>query len=158
MINDETIIPRLIINEGMRLKPYKCTSGKTTIGVGRNLDDNPLTDEEKALIGHDVMEGITEHQATMLLINDIKKVKDQLDKNLPWWRDLDNERQFVMIDLCFNMGISGLLTFHNTLRQIATGWYIRAGDNLLKSKYAKQVGKRAERNAECIKTGVYKFN
>lgn len=157
MIDDETIIQRLIINEGMILHPYKCSEGKTTIGVGRNIDDNPLTDEEKRLIGHPIEEGITEHQATMLLLNDIEKVKKKLDKNLPWWRDLDNDRQYVLIDLCFNMGISGLLTFHNTLRQIATGWYIRAGENLLKSKYAKQVGKRAERNAECLKTGVYKW-
>lgn len=155
-IDDATCIQRLVVNEGLKLEPYYCPAGHLTIGIGRNLEGNPLTEEEKAYIGHPVKEGITEDEAFFLCRNDLKKVKADLDRELPWWRDLNNDRQFVMIDLCFNLGYKKLLTFQKTLNSIATGYYIRAGEQLMQSLYAKQVGKRAERNAKCLQTGVYK--
>lgn len=155
MISDEQIIQWLCYNEGIRLKPYKCTQGKLTIGIGRNLNDNPLSPEELKHIGHDPREGITKDQAFYLLRNDIKKVKKQLDNELPWWRDLDGDRPFVLLDMCFQMGLRSLLGFKNTLNNIATGYYLIAADNLLKSLYAKQTPKRAERNAKCLRDGKY---
>lgn len=156
VVDDETCIQRLVVNEGLMLKPYYCPAGYLTIGIGRNLETNPLTEDEKNFIGHNVKEGITNEQAFYLCRNDIKKVKQDLDKFLPWWRELNLDRQFVMIDLCFNLGIKKLLKFQKTLDSIATGFYIRAGEQLLQSLYAKQVGKRAQRNAKCLQTGVYK--
>lgn len=156
LVSDEVCIQRLVVNEGMRLKPYKCPAGFKTIGIGRNLETNPLTPEEKAFIGHNVDEGINAEQAFFLCRRDIAKVKAELDRYLPWWRDLNIDRQFVMVDLCFNMGINKLLRFEKTLNSIATGFYIKAGEQLMQSLYAKQVGKRAERNAKCLQTGVYK--
>lgn len=155
-IDDATCIQRLVVNEGLKLHPYYCSAGHLTIGIGRNLESNPLSDEEKAYIGHSVKDGITEDEAFYLCRNDLKKVKSDLDRELPWWRDLNYDRQFVMIDLCFNLGIRKLLQFQKALNSIATGYYIRAGEQLMQSLYAKQVGKRAERNAKCLQTGVYK--
>ncbi len=155
MVSDEQIIQWLAYNEGIRLEPYKCTQGKLTIGIGRNLDDNPLTPEELKHIGHDPREGITKDQAFYLLRNDIKKVKRQLDGELPWWKNLDGDRPFVLLDMCFQMGLRSLLGFKNTLNNIATGYYLTAADNLLKSLYAQQTPKRAERNANCLRNGRY---
>lgn len=160
-ISDEICIQRLCVNEGIKLKPYTCPAGHLTIGIGHNLDENPLTKEEKEYIGHPVKQGINEDQAFFLCRNDLKKVRDDLDRELPWWRDLNKDRQFVMIDLCFNMGIGkkggkkGLLSFPKTLTSIATGSYDTASKQLLQSKYAKQVGDRALRNAYCLKYGEY---
>lgn len=154
MLNNDVIYTRLIRNEGMILSPYTCPAGYLTIGVGRNLELNPLTESEKAEIG-DVKKGITESQAFMLLRHDVEKVCKQLDACLPWWRGLDKERQFVLIDLCFNLGLSKLLGFKNTLACIAQGNYDKAADNLMLSKYAQQVKGRAKRNADCIRTGKY---
>lgn len=156
IIDDNICIQRLVINEGLILKPYRCPAGYLTIGIGRNLENNPLTKEEKAFIGHDVKQGITNEQAFYLCRNDLQKVKKELDVHLPWWRDLNTDRQFVMIDLCFNMGITKLLRFSKTLNSIASGFYVKAGEQLMQSLYAKQVGKRAQRNAKCLQTGVYK--
>lgn len=154
MLPAEVIYNRLIKNEGMRFKPYVCPAGYLTIGVGRNLDLNPLTECEKDVIG-DVMLGINKEQAFFLLRHDVDKVCKQLDEKLPWWKDLDGERQFVMIDLCFNLGIHKLLGFKNTLLYIAQGNYEKAADNLLLSRYAQQVKKRAQRNANCLRNGKY---
>lgn len=156
-ISDEICIQRLSINEGIELKPYRCPAGKLSIGIGRNLDDNPLNKEELEFVGHNCRSrGITKEQAFYLCRNDVKKVKKDLDRELPWWKDLNEDRQYVMVDLCFNMGIRKLLKFQKTLNSIATGFYITAGDQLMQSLYAKQVGRRAERNANCLRTGVYK--
>ena len=88
----------------------------------------------------------------------LKNVKKDLDRELPWWRELDQDRQFVMIDLCFNLGYKKLLTFQKTLASIAQGFYITAGDQLMQSKYAKQVGIRAKRNEYALKTGTWVSN
>jgi lysozyme len=163
-IDDETCIQRLVVNEGLKTKAYKCPAGYLTIGIGRNLDSNPLSEEEKCYIGHPVKKGIDENQAFYLCRNDLKKVRADLDRELPWWRDLNADRQFVMIDLCFNMGIGkkggkkGLLSFQNTLQSIATGFYIKASEQLLQSKYARDVGIRAERNAYALRTGEWVKN
>ena len=154
VLSNDVIYNRLIQNEGIKFKAYVCPAGYLTIGVGRNLDLNPLTECEKDIIG-DVMLGITKEQAFMLLRHDVNKVCNQLDEKLPWWKELDSERQYVMIDMCFNMGINKLLGFKNTLAYIAQGNYEKAADNLLLSRYAQQVKKRAQRNANCLRTGRY---
>lgn len=162
MIDDDTCIQRLMFNEGCKLKSYYDTEHKLTIGIGRNLDDNPFTEDEICRVGHNGRSlCITPAQANYLCRNDLKRVRADLDKYLPWWRDLNVDRQFVMIDLCFNMGIGNekkktkLLSFTKTLPLIAQGYYEQAAQNLLKSKYAKQTGSRAQRNAYCLKYGIY---
>jgi lysozyme len=132
-----SIVEQLIKHEGIRYKPYRDTVGKLTIGVGRNLDDVGLSDDE----------------VQYLLINDIKKVQDQLNQKLPWWSQLNPVRQKVLLDMAFNMGIDGLLGFKNTLGMIQRGDYAGAAQGMLASKWAKKVGKRAERLAKMMETG-----
>lgn len=162
VIDDTTVIERLMLNEGCRLKSYYDTKHKLTIGIGHNLDDNPLTEEELCYIGHDCRSKfISNDQAIYLCKNDLKKVRADLDRELPWWHDLTVDRQFALIDMCFNMGIgkkggnNGLLSFKNTLNFLAQGYYEKAAKNVMQSKYAKDVGIRAKRNAYAIKTGVW---
>lgn len=131
MVND------LRRDEGERLKPYRDTVGKLTIGVGRNLDDVGLSAEESAY----------------LLANDINKVLRQLDEKLPWWRGLCFNRQRVLINMAFNLGIAGLLGFRNTLAAVQAGQYDKAADGMMSSKWASQVGKRAARLAELMRRG-----
>lgn len=119
----------LIRDEGVRLKPYMDSVGKLTIGVGRNLDDV----------------GITSNEAAMLLDNDILLTMSALDRSLPWWRELDENRQRVLINMAFNLGINGLLKFKTTLKFVESGDYHLAAASMMKSKWAKQVGSRAER-------------
>lgn len=124
-------------DEGERLKPYRDTVGKLTIGVGRNLDDVGITPEESAY----------------LLSNDINKVLRQLDEKLPWWRGLCFNRQRVLVNMSFNLGINGLLGFKNTLAAVQAGQYDKAAEGMLSSKWASQVGKRADRLAELMRNG-----
>ena len=145
----------LILDEGLYLNVYVDTVGKRTIGVGRNIDDNPLTDEENDHIGNKDIEsdGITKDDAMYLLDNDINKVISQLKSKLDFFDDLDPIRQRVLIDLGFNMGVPGLLTFKNTLNFVRNGDYDSAAAGLTHSKWFNQVGVRGPRLVKMMKTG-----
>ena len=153
----EKTIQRLCFNEGIRLSPYLCSQKKLTIGIGRCLDTNPLTSEEIAFIGHDCREkSITKEQAFYLLRHDIANVKKVLDKKLPWWKNLNEDRQYVLIDMCFQLGIKGLLGFKKMLSNLSTGFYNQAADELMDSEYARQTPARAKRNKYCLINGEYR--
>lgn len=136
-MNRDALASQLLIDEGLKLKPYKDTVGKWTIGVGRNLDDV----------------GISKSEAMMLLGADIDKVTAQLDERLPWWRSMSDARQQVVANMAFNLGIETLLTFKNTLAAMKDGRYAEAANGMLASKWALQVGARAQRLAKMMKEG-----
>lgn len=156
MLDDYTISQRLQIHEGLRLDPYRCSSGKLTIGIGRNLDDNPLTSEEIKVLGtNDVSKGITKSEAFYLLKNDIYRVEKECEQHIPFWNNLDDERKYALIDMAFNLGINGLLKFKKMLAFMGVGNFRQASIECLNSKYAKDVGLRAERIAKTIETGRF---
>lgn len=124
-------------HEGIRLKPYRDTVGKLTIGIGRNLDDK----------------GISEAEASFLLDSDIASVLESLDNAFPWWKKLDDVRQRVLADMCFNMGIGGLLGFTNMLSAVRAENYRAAAAEMLSSRWAIQVGNRAKRLSQMMETG-----
>lgn len=147
------MIAELRRDEGERLKAYKDTVGKWTIGVGRNLDDvgtAPLT----RTVADIKAKGITATESATLLGYDLDRVDADLDKRLPWWRGLDPVRQRVMVNMCFNLGIGGLCGFVNTLRMIQQHRYTEAANNMMLSKWAQQVKGRANRLSGMMKTGA----
>ena len=134
---EEKLIRLLITHEGLRLKPYRDTRGKLTIGVGRNLDDV----------------GITEEEALYLLKNDIKRVLDFLKERLPYWNGLTETRKMALVDMCFNLGPGGFLSFKRMLAALERGDYEQAAREMLDSRWARQVGRRAEELAEMMREG-----
>ncbi len=130
------LISELKRDEGERFKPYFDTVGKITIGVGRNLTDG----------------GISQSECEILLQNDIARTLRWLDRNLPWWRTLDTVRQRVLINMAFNLG-GNLLTFVHTLDAMQRNYYAAAANGMLASKWANQVGQRALRLANAMRTG-----
>lgn len=137
------LMHELIADEGTgpmrngRFMPYRCPEGRLTIGYGRNLQDR----------------GISQQEAERMLANDMAAVELALSDALPWFSALDPVRQDVLINMGFNLGIEGLLKFKDTLALVAQGRYVNAGDEMLRSHWAKQVGKRAKRLAEQMRTG-----
>lgn len=132
----DTLAAELERDEGLRLKPYRCTAGKTTIGVGRNLDDV----------------GITEDEARYLLRNDISRVLGELE-NQPWYHGLTGARRRAIANMCFNLGLRGLLGFRKMIAAIEAEDWDEAAFQLLESRYARQVGARADRLAEMLRLG-----
>jgi lysozyme len=124
-------------DEGFRSKPYKDTVGKATVGYGRNLDDV----------------GITEAEADFLLTGDIARAITDLDMAFPYWQNLSDIRQRAILNMCFNMGIHRLLEFRKMFAALRNNDFKSAYDEALESKWAKQVGSRADRIAYQLLTG-----
>ena len=127
----------LVDHEGLRHKPYRCTAGKLTIGVGRNIEDR----------------GISTDEAMYMLANDIKLSRKELSAAFPWFDKLDEVRQSVLIDMHVNLGLDRLRGFRNTLALIGVGKYEAAAHEMLDSKWAGQVGRRSQRLSRMMATG-----
>lgn len=127
---------RLARTEGRRNRPYIDTVGKVTIGIGHNLTDKGISD---VILDAIFLEDITE------------AAKDV--STLPFYLNLDPIRQTVVIDMVFNMGLASFSEFTNTIGYIKRGDYTGAADQMLLSKWAKQVGSRAVELATIMRTG-----
>lgn len=136
-MNREALKSVLTRDEGKSSKAYQDTVGKWTIGVGRNISDV----------------GLSESEIQYLLDNDISRCERDLDAKILYWRKLSETRQMVMICMCFNLGISGLLAFGKMLAAIQNSDYQTAAAEMLNSKWSAQVGARAQRLAQMMRDG-----
>lgn len=134
--------------EGTRLACYDDATGKPivpgshvvghpTIGTGRALDTN----------------GISDIEGYVLLQNDIEKIFNQLDARLPWWRGMTLGRQTVLASMTFQLGIVGLLAFKRTLAAMERGDYATAAQGMIVSLWAQQTPARAGRMASLMRSG-----
>ena len=132
-----TIKDYLTKHEGLKLKPYRCTAGRLTIGVGRNLDDK----------------GITEEEAVYLLGNDIEECKQDLATIFSDWENLSYNRKLVLIDMRFQLGQTGFRGFKRLISAIKMGDNKKAIQSIKESLYYKQVTSRAEENIKLLEDG-----
>lgn len=127
----------LVKHEGMHNFPYQDSVGKTTIGVGRNLNDRGLSDDE----------------VQFLFDNDVNRTwQDCL--TLPYFGSLDEVRQHVVMDMVFNLGLPHFLKFEHLNTALGGRDFEKAAQEMLESLWAKQVGGRATRLAGMMRSGV----
>lgn len=132
-------------DEGVRYVPYLDTSvpPKRTVGVGHNLNVSPLPPGWTY--------PLIDAQVNQLLDRDISTSIAKLDASLPWWCQMDEVRQRVLANMCFNMGIgnaalgTGLLGFKNALGAMQRGAYAVAAAAMMNSDWYHQTGQRAQR-------------
>lgn len=126
-------------DEGRKKLPYVDTVGKTTIGVGRNL----------------TRDGISDQEMNLMRDNDIEAARSILNARLPYFQALDSVRQGVLINMAFNMGFRGLEGFQNMLRAFAQHDWEIAAREMVSSKWASEVGDRATRLERQVILGTW---
>ena len=148
-------------DEGRVLHAYKDSLGYWTVGVGHLIDPSkgatPPIDMTRP-DGPDVISircTITDEVCDRLLDDDIANKTQRLTAQLPWLAILDDARRGVLLNMAFNLGVSGVLAFKDTLHLIQIGQYHAASLAMLKSKWATQVGSRANRLARQMDIGVW---
>lgn len=114
-------------HEADRLYPYRCSAGKLTIGTGHNIEDN----------------GIPQEVSDLLLKLDIKDVLKACRKKFPWFCALGETRRIVVASMVFNLGMPRFLRFKKTLNYLEAGQFDKAAVEMLDSRWAIQVGRRA---------------
>lgn len=135
-------VSQLRRHEGEVLHAYQDHLGFWTIGVGR------LIDKRKG-------GGISKEESEMLLRNDIDEVMYELNTRLPWLNSLNDARKAVLMNMCFQLGITNLMGFTKTLSLIEAGDYAQAADQMLRSKWASQTPKRASEMAKQMRSGEW---
>jgi lysozyme len=137
--NPDVCVPMIKRNEGFRSHPYRCPSNALTIGYGRNLD----------------AKGISEPEATHLLMNDLAEALQQTLDKIPCAKNLSENRRAVLVMMVFNMGVHGVLKFKKMLSALEKGDYLEAAEQMLSSKWASQVKHRANELAEIMITDKF---
>jgi len=136
-MNKAKLIKELKRDEGVRLHPYRCSANKLTIGVGRNIEER----------------GITEDEAEYLLNNDLAICIEEVESVFTWYYYITDNRKRAIINMVFNLGLTKLLKFKNFIAAMEAKDYLTAGKEMLDSRWAKQVGNRADRLEQMIVNG-----
>lgn len=133
----DALVERLKEEEGFRATPYRDPRGFLTVGYGTNLEA-----------------GITRRQAEDLLRDALVDLEDELI-TYPWFMSLPDARQMVILDMAYNMGVGGVLTFQHMIEALQAGNWNAAAQHMLNSEWAVQVGERAQRLARIMRTGIW---
>ena len=132
-------------DEGRKLWPYKDGYGKPTWGVGHLLAD-PLTPDVIALLNQAI---------DLQFQHDLGAATDGLMAHLPWFASVNPIRQAVLIDMAFNLGVAGLMTFTTFLSCMESGQWAAAAADLRGTLVYRQLPGRYERLATMIHTGQW---
>ncbi len=138
-MNRNRLSKQLEIDEGKRQKMYLDTVGKWTAGVGRNLSDRAFSEDEIQL----------------MLANDIALATKDARSLVPGLDNLDDVRQEVLVNLAFNLGYARLSGFKRFLAAVNTSEFAQASLEMLDSKWAQQVGERAQRLSKAMRYGTW---
>ena len=158
-----TLKQEIMADEGFKGEVYLCSRGQPTIGYGHVVVPFPACDlkflstSDKALrltAGRKVYpNGISKSEAEDILNRDIEKARFDLFRKFPIAKTLSQERQDVLINMSFNMGIGKLAGFKKMWAAIEKGDFNEASKQMLDSLWAKQVKTRANRLAQRMKDG-----
>lgn len=127
----------LEFEEGLRLKPYKCSEGFTTIGIGHNLD----------------AKGISNAVADLMYKEDEREAIGQAKRLVDDFNALSDNRKIVLVSMVFQMGYNGVTRFKNMIQAINIGAYDVAAIEMLDSRWASQTPERTNRLSTMMENG-----
>ncbi len=133
-------------NEGLRLEMYKCSNGYPTIGYGHLIRRDEMPSFKNRMI--------TKEEAEAIFLEDWQAAYDGAARVVPSFEELSEARRIVLVDMAFQMGMMGLLTFQRMLKAIKRMNFVEAAAQILDSKYAREDSpSRAFRNAKMMVEG-----
>jgi lysozyme len=143
------LVDQLKFEEGLRLRPYRCTAGYLTIGYGRNIDSNPYFN------GRRIPSKITKQLAEEILLYDIADKTEQLRSRWPSIKEFSQARQDACINMAFQLGVNGFMKFERMRAALLARDWQEANKQALNSNWARQTPERARRVAGQILTGEH---
>lgn len=142
MIATDRLRNLIALHEGRVPYAYQDSLGYWTIGIGHLIDRR-----KGGRLPEEIIDALFSH--------DLHAHAQPLHTALPWLERLDDVRRAVLIDMAFNLGVAGLLSFRVTLECVRVGAYSEAARNMLRSRWASQVKTRAVRLARMMQTGEW---
>lgn len=139
--------------EGFSGSIYLCPAGYQTIGYGRNIETNPLSNKER-LQCFESSDGIrvSKNTAEDWLKDEVLRIVDRVQDE-SYFKNLDPLRQAVIIDLIYNLGFKKFQSFKKCIQALKDFNFGIASEELKDSRWFNQVGNRGVRNVEIMKIG-----
>jgi len=137
--------------EGFYPNTYRCSAGKLTQGYGRNLEVHPLTEEEKLELNEDGT--VSEFIASKWALKELQECKEKLMSNIIYQKQTE-VRKAVLLDMCFNIGYSGLMKFKKMWFALGDRDYTTASREMKDSSWYVQVGTRGKRNVTIMASNI----
>jgi len=137
----DKLIEMIKHHEGVVAHAYKDSRGYLTIGVGRLIDE-------------ELGGGLSDDEIDYLLANDLKRCQVEAE-TYPWFAGLSEPRKAVVVSMLFNLGKPRWDGFKKAQAAIEAGDYGEAASQMLDSRWAAQVGKRAEDMAAMMISGEW---
>ena len=128
------LLEAIKLSEGFRDKVYKDTLGIDTIGYGFAIKD--------LVLDEDISE--------MILRRKLDTLIDRVNKRFKFLMNLPAEAQDVIYEMCYQMGVSGVSKFKNTLLYLENKEFRMASKEMLDSRWARQTPNRAKRLSDII--------
>lgn len=142
-------------HEGRKSKPYRCTKGKRTIGIGHNIDAKGLPEDIEAFL--DEYGYITDEMIDILFDADVEDAISDCVRLYPDFYTYSDNRQNALLDMCFQMGYGndkrGMKSFKNTNIAIRNEMWDEVADALKYSKWYRDTPNRAEEITEMLREG-----
>lgn len=157
-----TLNEMLRYDEGEKLTVYKDTEGYFTVGVGHLLTKSPSKEqaikELDLLVGHASYGYITKKESEQILTSDINNTLRMINRTdlHPVYIRIDTVRRSALVNMCFQLGTTGVLKFKKFLAYLSVGDYQKAADEALDSRWARQTPNRAKRVADVIRYGDFR--
>jgi len=136
----DRVVESLCDEEGYRRFSYLDHLGYETVGIGRCIAEGA---------GY----GIDEEEALYLLRRDVERVTGACKLAFDFWDEMSGNIQATMVELTFQMGLSGYRKFRKHHYALGRGDFATAAKELLNSKFARQTPARAQRMAARILDG-----
>lgn len=147
---ERQLLAELKVFEGLRLKPYNDHLGYATIGYGHLIAKRNVKPSDNVDYAN-----FTKEDAEALLIEDMLKKIDEVERRIPFFSGLDSVRKTVIAGMAFQMGVDGLLQFKDTLKAVDQGRYKDAGIAMSNSLWARQTPSRAKILVERMISGKF---
>jgi lysozyme len=138
-MNKARVTRQLASDEGYRGQPYRDSEGNWTIGFGHNLDAAPLT----------------RSQCRFILKDDVAIAVEDCERFIGFFTIMAEPRQEVLVNMMFNLGWPKLKKFVKMHQALRVKDWSRAADEMLDSKWARQVKIRATNLAATMRSGIY---
>ena len=131
----QDIINSIKAHEGYEPMVYQCTEGHDTIGVGFKVADLKLS----------------EKVCDLILEEKLNDLIPRIERKLSWFRYTQDEVKLVIVNMCYQLGLSGVLMFKRALAAMEIKNWEMAADEMLDSLWARQTSRRANELADLIR-------
>ena len=123
------------LSEGFRNRVYKDTLDIDTIGYGFAIKDLVLDEDI----------------AEMILRRKLDSLIDRVNKRFSFVKDMPQEGQDVIYEMCYQLGVTGVSKFKKTLAYLANSEYRMAATEMLDSKWHRQTPNRSQKLSDIIR-------